>query len=452
MTWPPTSLKHPSLFTSFIASAVLHTLPYVSYSPLRFILSTMPFTTLNPSSDEKVPDLAKAAEAVLARMGVDVDDMLSFLSESKGVIAGSFPLSVLLTEMKSKCAFRPNDIDIWAEEKPVRPPAGYMLSSVVPHWDMGSDRIKKLFAFKDNNLTEKDIKKIVEWFRHDRQIWAIPDSEEDPYNRLRSTIKSIYKYKSVSSDRQLPDLQIIVTKGSPFDAIESFDIDVCQVVYDGKVFQIHSQLKMANITGGRAALTGNASSLQSNKEWIRTLRRMIKYSQRGYSFDTANFISTMLEEKKFTLGDMMEWNRVATLHAYNYPFGVVSSRIPVFFDGWTLRLRKGVVVGSGSTSNKKKGDTFKSEVSFGFLEFEDNKIVNKTTLWRGEVSAGDVFNNLTEERMGIFLLERPESGESAEEREAEEDLDLASVAEVIDEIAAGNGKAAGSDDDEGDDM
>lgn len=407
----------------------------------------MSFTTLNSFSDEKVPDLPKAAEAVLDRMGVDVGGLLNFLQETKGVIAGSFPLSVLLTEMKSKCAFQPNDIDIWAAEKPVNPPPGYMMSSVVPHWNMGPDRVKKLFAFKENNLTNDDVKKIFKWYKADRQTWALPEGEEDPYSRLRATIKSIYKYKAVSKEKQLPDLQVIVTKGSPFEAIESFDIDICQVVYDGKVFQIHSQLKMANIVGGRAALTGNASSLQSTREWIRTLRRMIKYSQRGYSFDMANFVSEVLEQKKFNLADICDWNRIATLHVYNYPFGIISSRIPVFFDGWTFRLRKGVVVGSGSSTKKKKGDTFRSEVSFGFLEFENGNIVGKTTLWRGEVPGGNIFNDLTKERMCIFLLEKPESEQPADEREeAEEEVDLAKVEEQLDAIGTGGGHEDESDD------
>jgi hypothetical protein len=124
------------------------------------------------------------------------------------------------------------------------------------------------------------------------------------YQRLLDYVKAIYiYYKPNGSKGEIwPPLQIMVlneTRGGDkgkketitfASAIQSFDISVCQMGYDGKrVFGFYAIGPTFTLTpAGRA---------QTNYEWLRTLRRCFKYSNRGFEADYFDILSASMKSK-----------------------------------------------------------------------------------------------------------------------------------------------------------
>ncbi len=170
------------------------------------------------------------------------------LQETQSAIAGSFPLQYLLDEFWSF-----SDVDIWTPNKNnAELIASYLL--------------KRGFGMpvRINPLT----------------------TDEDTYSRLHRYVLYIYQFRPKVSNLQ--PIQVIVLKPNItlIDVITSFDIDACCVFTDGE--QIVSAYEQTDLKTKTTCLNSSAIYQQSPYEWFRTLRRVEKYIDRGFTFDWQN--------------------------------------------------------------------------------------------------------------------------------------------------------------------
>lgn len=127
----------------------------------------------------------------------------------------------------------------------------------------------------------------------------------DEYRRLEKYVKSIYYFKSQTK----PTIQLIICNENILDCINSFDFNVCQVYYDGEnIFVKDKDIFMICLEDKKAIITFEASEMQSTIEWLRTLKRAIKYTERGFFIDFSNAIKYIKKIAETNIQFVREWN------------------------------------------------------------------------------------------------------------------------------------------------
>lgn len=224
---------------------------------------------------------------------ISYDDLCKVLRETNGVIAGSFPLQAILNE-----TWDDSDIDIWVENKT----DDIDISPISKFWRMFTPlgyrmRKQKIMESNDFNTTG--------------------------YKRLNNCVDSIYTF----TGNNLKTIQVIEVK--PFDSnmirfyfrneqepitmekfISSFDIKICGVFFEA-IDEKTCSLNFAKFNCNRnndeiindinsRILNINHNVLNSTKtifpEWIRTLKRLIKYARRGFTINWDDNIKNVFEE------------------------------------------------------------------------------------------------------------------------------------------------------------
>jgi len=167
-----------------------------------------------------------------------VEKFCTLLRENNIVIAGSAPLQALLGE-----AWPSSDIDIWIDPE-------------------NRDRsFRRLSAF----LTLAGCQKI-------RQINFCKMFSE--YARLRNQVSEIYATKLHGIT-----IQIVICKIPVLEVVSNFDLTICNVFFDGEVIHVSDETRADIET---KTLTTNGV-VQNPMEWLRTVKRMIKYYKRGFT-------------------------------------------------------------------------------------------------------------------------------------------------------------------------
>ncbi len=202
------------------------------------------------------------------------------LHTAHALIAGSFPLQLILKER-----WTDSDVDIWTADP-------------------------------------KGIKHLVRYFLN--LDYELPtsigkESMSEDYLRFGTTIDKIY-FMHHKRYGQYPPIQLILIHVNDFatpqekdllplvfEVIDSFDIDACKVIFNGKAFftmfdNTYLPLKETSI-GLKAIAT------QSPYEWLRTLKRIQKYQDREFTFDWNTLITLKNAEVQMTtvLNNSSEW-------------------------------------------------------------------------------------------------------------------------------------------------
>ena len=214
--------------------------------------------------------------------GMDFDTLAQVLSETRSVIAGSFVMQVILGE-----EWR-TDMDIWCN---MATPS-QNIALLLPFFNYF---VRKLgYRFKKYNTA---------------------DIHNSDYARLRkyvSTIVCLYH----PSDEILPKIQIITTHAPCVDVISTFDLNACRVYYDPSWTLPNSSMRQVGnafdqCLSRKMAVTEEAIVEQSLYEWLRTLRRIIKYLRRGFDVSCKNIISHL--KQLYDIGDANARNDLADM-------------------------------------------------------------------------------------------------------------------------------------------
>lgn len=224
---------------------------------------------------------------------LDIDNLnalTGILQEHKCVIAGSYVLQTVCGENWA------NDIDIWCSASPSIvsdiEELGYRLVKSIDY-RTNIDLIKQgKIDFIDRMLNEEKLSKsdmsVLEktkkyWENYEEKEEDIPEVIET-YRRLKEHVSFIY---FLVHDTK-PPIQVIDVKNI-MDCIATFDFNICQVYYDGENVVAKNAFKKAGflacIKYRIGKITYEASKIQSSSEWYRTLRRALKYTQRGFFID-----------------------------------------------------------------------------------------------------------------------------------------------------------------------
>jgi len=181
----------------------------------------------------------------LINYGLPKDSFLRILKECNAVVAGSFPLSVMLKE-RGIDSFESGDIDIFID---------------------GYSPVRKLILYLEGYLED-------DYQIQDR--YYSNESESQSYTDI-SEIKSLSWGKDMSKH-----IQILVVKGCPKKYINTFDLTCCQTFIDndlGKIltFDHHTFMK-------EARFTCTIKDLRSDWHWGAMDKRFKKYLDRGFTF------------------------------------------------------------------------------------------------------------------------------------------------------------------------
>lgn len=202
------------------------------------------------------------------------------LHTAHSLIAGSFPLQLILRER-----WTDSDVDIWTADP-------------------------------------KGIKHLVRYFLN--LDYELPtsigkESISEDYLRFGRTIDKIY-FMHHKKFGQYPPVQLILIHVNDFmtpqeqdflplifEIVDSFDIDACKVIFNGRAFLTmfdNTYLPLKETSIGLKAIT-----LQSPYEWLRTLKRIQKYQDREFTFDWSTLVTLKNAEIQLTtvLNNNSEW-------------------------------------------------------------------------------------------------------------------------------------------------
>ena len=225
----------------------------------------------------------------LQSMGLDAQGFSNTLRRSGCLVAGSFPLQVYLNKTWDE-----SDIDIWANEKSVNEMTIHLLKEGYPV-------PKRLSLQVDHTDCAKS------------------------YARLQKYVRRIFAFTC----RGKPNIQIIVIRGESIkDVIDTFDLTVCQVFYDGENItwlHVHSKDDADNM---KLVITQRAIEEQSLFEWIRTYIRIAKYMNRGFHKPDWNVIVILHQRTRRHVEFCILWNRWSYRLKLVYP--EVSETFPIF--------------------------------------------------------------------------------------------------------------------------
>lgn len=168
-------------------------------------------------------------------------EFLNSIHDSNSFISGSYPLKIIMNENWK------TDIDIW--------------------------------TYKDNDI-EQMVKILMKSGFSFSQYISSFYGKNNEYSRLSTSVESI----KVFTKGQLV-VQIINTKVKPEEVISGFDIELCKLMFDGIELKepeegvIQLVVKCVN----RRILKINPLVQQDMFEWFRTIKRMQKYYDRGFT-------------------------------------------------------------------------------------------------------------------------------------------------------------------------
>ena len=230
---------------------------------------------------------------------------------NKVIIAGSYTFAIH-PEEENKPEMGPGDIDIWIpwSEEPADGPKilGDLLTCL-----MGSgysDVSSRHQALPDN--------------------LDVPLLREDSYKRMDYMIETIYTVRNVHDER-LRKVQIVVLQkeggSDPQGVIQHFDLNISRQYYDGKhicrPLQVGDDVRASCIT---LNTDSDVIRKQSFGEWVRTLRRIRKYSLKGLTMDPS-VIQKLYELVPGALdkGKCSEWSRIQGSRSMKYMSFVLQS-------------------------------------------------------------------------------------------------------------------------------
>lgn len=219
---------------------------------------------------------------LLLSYNLDPNTMCDVLRRTGGVIAGSFPLQAIIDE-----DWKESDIDIWVENKS----DDMDISPISKFW-----RILSPLGYRISKKLEQ----------------SKNDISSSGYRRLEYCVESIYTF----SGDNLKKIQVIQLH--PFDSwrinnffnteipitmerfLGSFDIKICGVYFG---FNENNETCTLNVTNFNCDMSNNEVISDINDrilninysvlsppnavfpEWIRTLKRLIKYNTRGFTIN-----------------------------------------------------------------------------------------------------------------------------------------------------------------------
>jgi len=236
-------------------------------------LQPPPQPRLNPLSiyeDVERKTILAATDRIRDNLKKDTlngDTFNTMLLNSKTAIAGSYPLQALLNK-------RWVDVNEYADMKtPFEPKCRSFAGT--KYTDSAKTDID-LWADENSNLgyVFRDLMKMG--------YTMCPTKgklEELTYKRLRSTISKMYMFNYFG----YLTIQLLVTKKGVTinDAINNFDLSICQISYNGEEMRLHSPDYMEQIRRMKTYITRSAILSQSLFEWYRTGKRISKYNARG---------------------------------------------------------------------------------------------------------------------------------------------------------------------------
>jgi hypothetical protein len=129
------------------------------------------------------------------------------------------------------------------------------------------------------------------------------NDHESSYMHFPRFRKHIRKVVTLISMAGRPSIQIMVVNSpTVFDAVLLFDLDVCRIIYDGKCV-----LSAQGDDVCEVSITKECLDVICTSEWQRTIKRMGKYIDRGY---TPNWTSVIEHFKAhFNTRAAEYWNR-----------------------------------------------------------------------------------------------------------------------------------------------
>ena len=235
-------------------------------------------------------------ETLLESFHLDSKQTSELLRLTRGIIAGSAPLSAL------KQTFTPNDIDIWVEDRFCEFRSYKFERINVPSGMQEIEDAMRFLSGKDTIPDGIDIDKFIGGLYNEHKLLVSRGHFlKGLYNRLLLTAgyerdmetealkySGKYKpddslYKNISNiltiERYLhpsgKNIQVIYIEGSPIDNLKQFDFDICRVYYDG--VGIYSDY-MEQIQ------TGVFSYIRDDTPSQRNLERKDKYISRGFIY------------------------------------------------------------------------------------------------------------------------------------------------------------------------
>lgn len=184
-------------------------------------------------------------------------DFGNVLRSSQAVVAGSFPLQMIMNVVWSD-----SDVDIWTSN-------------------------------------QRGVKNLISYFL--QLDYELPsqlgtESLSEDYLRFGRTVKHIHFLHHLQKAK-FPRVQIIVLyadedeKESTYpilSAINNFDIDACKVFFDGQKF--FTMFDLTYLPEKETSIGMKAIETQSPFEWLRTIKRIHKYQDRGFKFNWTTLI------------------------------------------------------------------------------------------------------------------------------------------------------------------
>ena len=184
-------------------------------------------------------------------------DFGNVLQASSAVVAGSFPLQMIMNVVWSD-----SDVDIWTSSR------------------RGVKNLISYFLQLDYELPS--------------QLGT--ESLSEDYLRFGSTVKNIHFLHHIQKAK-FPRVQIIVLRTYEdqkdtiypiLSAVNNFDIDACKVIFDGQKFL--TMFDLTYLPEKETSIGMQAIETQSPFEWLRTLKRIHKYQDRGFKFNWTTLI------------------------------------------------------------------------------------------------------------------------------------------------------------------
>lgn len=206
-------------------------------------------------------------ESLQNEYNLDNERLNKALEKTNGMIAGSFVLHCELKRLNVPLSWNCNDVDIWVESKNKK-------------YFNPVQKFHKLFVESGYKLLHTYIPG-----NNDSNI-----APYDSYERLQSFVRHIVTYQHQTTAKKI---QLVVikefrvlgdstrSKNSAIDTVVSFDLNICQFVYNGMNAFNLSDLER-NSSGQLLMKLTPASMNQSTYEWFRTFSRVEKYQRRGF--------------------------------------------------------------------------------------------------------------------------------------------------------------------------
>jgi len=301
----------------------------------------------NRKAEEISSKYVDALKKRLESDGIDPTKFSAALKESGGKVAGSYILQCI-TDKK----WQDSDIDVWFP------------------WGSSKEKFAAQMLQMGYGFPEK--------LRMDDQFNGAED-----YARLKSTISSIFKMEKYGS----PTIQLIKTIGNVAEEVFlSFDLSICREFFDGEhIYALKNA--MSDIAGKVIRITDESAKEQSLWEWIRTLRRIIKYYKRGYVNVVSESFTPVFENFLTNLAKF----QISKTTSISLPRGEESL---FFINKWNNDLKKEI-----------KEVDIEGVPKFFFLRLPEKRILpvpGKPLLVPLELSFGPINNSYLRQKIFVY--------------------------------------------------